>query len=144
MKNIAVRENHLYKKTYASGKKAYGKYTVVYVLKDLKAGKLRKAHPQKKYVNRIGLTVTKKIGGAVTRNRVKRIIRAAFAETEKKLCLKKGFLIVIAAREAAVSASSTLIYEEMLRQFGKLDMADVRESERREKEKPAPVNADGK
>lgn len=122
MKNIAVNENHLYKKTYSQGKKAYGKYTVIYVLKDLKAGKLRKAHPQKKYVNRIGLTVTKKLGGAVTRNRVKRIIRAAFAETEKQLCLRKGFLIVIAAREAAAGASSTVIHEEMLRQFTKLEM----------------------
>lgn len=123
MKNIAVTENHLYRKTYASGRKAYGKYTVVYVLKDLKAAKLKKANPRKRYINRIGLTVTKKLGGAVVRNRVKRIIRAAFAETEKKLCLKKGFLIVIAAREAAVSATSSLIHEEMLRQFRKLDMA---------------------
>lgn len=122
MKNIAIRENHLYKKVYTGGKKAYGRYTVIYVLKDLKAYKLKKANPLKKSVNRIGLTVTKKIGGAVVRNRVKRIIRAAFAETEKEYPLKKGFLIVISAREAATNASSVEIRAEMRGQFEKLGM----------------------
>ena len=36
MKNIAIRENHLYKKTYLSGAKAGGRYTSIYVLKDKK------------------------------------------------------------------------------------------------------------
>lgn len=120
MKNAAIKENHLYKKVYAKGNKAYGKYTVIYVLKDLKAFKLKKANPRKEYVNRIGLAVTKRIGGAVVRNRVKRIIRAALYETEKNYTLKKGNLIVISAREDAASAKSSDIYPEMVRQLKKL------------------------
>lgn len=122
MKNIAITENHLYKKTYAGGKKAGGKYAVIYVLKDRKAYALKKANPQKAYVNRVGLTVTKKLGNAVVRSRVKRILRAAYAETEKVYGVKKGWLVVICAREAAVNAGSQEIYAEMLRQFEKLDM----------------------
>ncbi len=122
MKNIAIRENHLYKKVYIKGNKAYGKYTVIYVLKDLKSYKLKKENPRKEYVNRIGLAVTKKIGGAVTRNRVKRIIRAALHETEKSYSLKKGNLIVISARQDAVQAKSTDIYAEMVKQLSKLSL----------------------
>ncbi len=122
MKNIAIRENHLYKKVYVKGNKAYGKYTVIYVLKDLKAYKLKKENPRKEYVNRIGLAVTKKIGGAVVRNRVKRIIRAALHEAEKGYLLKKGNLIVISAREDAATAKSTDIYCEMVKQLGKLSL----------------------
>ncbi len=122
MKNAAIKENHLYKKVYAKGNKAYGKYTVIYVLKDLKAFKLKKANPRKEYVNRIGLAVTKRIGGAVVRNRVKRIIRAALYETEKNYTLKKGNLIVISAREDAASAKSSDIYPEMVRQLKKLKL----------------------
>ena len=122
MKNIAITENHLYKKAYVGGKKAGGRFAVVYVLKDKKAFVLKKANPQKEYVNRIGLTVSKKIGGAVQRNRAKRVIRAALAEIQRTRPMKKGYLIVISAREAATEAKSTEICEEMLRQFEKLDM----------------------
>ena len=122
MKNIAIRENHLYKKAYVKGSKAYGKYTVIYVLKDLKAYKLKKENPRKQYVNRIGLAVTKKIGGAVVRNRVKRIIRAALHEVERSFTLKKGNLIVISAREDAKAAKSTDIHAEMIRQLTKLSL----------------------
>ena len=122
MKNIAIRENHLYKKVYLGGRKAAGRYTVIYVLRDKKAYVLKKANPSKEYINRIGLTVSKKLGGAVQRNRVKRIIRAAFAQVEKEYSLKKGNLIVIAARDASVNARSTELYDEMKKQLQRLDI----------------------
>ena len=122
MKNIAITENHLYRKTYVGGKKAGGKYTAIYILKDKKAFALKKANPQKKYVNRVGLTVTKKIGNAVTRSRVKRILRAAYAEVEKVYGVKKGWLVVISARDAAVKAKSSEVYADMIKQFGRLEM----------------------
>ena len=122
MKNLAIRENHLYKKTYLSGAKAGGRYTVIYVLRDKKAYLLKKAHPLKLSVNRIGLTVTKKLGTAVKRNRVKRIIRAALAMIEKEQPLKKGYLVVISAKSDAVEATSTDIYREMKKQLQKLQM----------------------
>ncbi len=122
MKPIAITENHLYKKAYVGGKKAGGRFSVIYVLKDKKAYKLKKENPKKQYINRIGISVSKKIGGAVQRNRAKRVIRAAFARIEKEYGLRKGFLIVISAREAATEVKSTEIFGEMKKQLERLEM----------------------
>ena len=127
MKCVAVRENHLYQKAYAKGKKAVGRYTVIYVMKDLKASMFRRAHPLKVSINRVGLTVTKKIGGAVMRNRVKRILREGYRLCEKELPLRRGRIVIIVARDAARGAKSTEIYAEMKKQFESLGMFDKEE-----------------
>ena len=120
MKNIAIRENHLYNKAYRQGKRAVEKHVAVYVLRDFAAARLKKENPQKVFVNRLGLTVSKKIGGAVQRNRAKRIIRAAY--DAKRDELKTGFLIVISAREAINGAKSTDIERDLQFAFSKLEM----------------------
>ena len=43
MKEIAIKENHLYNKTYTRGKRFVGRYVAVYVLRDLAAKRLKKA-----------------------------------------------------------------------------------------------------
>ncbi len=113
MKNIAISENHLYKKVYAKGAKAVCKHIVVYVLTDYHASRLARENPLKKRVNRVGLTVSTRLGGAVVRSRVRRIIRAAYQKLENETDLKKGKLIVITARDAAVTAKSTDIYADL-------------------------------
>ena len=120
MKNIAIRENHLYNKTYKRGKSYVGKNLAVYVLKDYAAKRLANANPEKKEINRLGLSVSKKLGGAVVRNRVKRIIRAAYDQHKSKL--KTGFLIVIGARSASVDKKSTDLYKELEVAFRSLSM----------------------
>ena len=120
MKNVAIRENHLYGKTYKKGKSFVGRLVAVYVLKDLAAARLAKANPEKKYVNRIGLSVSKKLGGAVVRNRSKRIVRAAYDTVKSEL--KTGYLIVIGVRAAATKKKSTDIAVELRRAFVSLDM----------------------
>ena len=132
MKNIAITENHLYKKVYLGGAKAGGRYTVIYVLKDKKAYALKKANPLKENVNRIGLTVSKKIGKANKRNRAKRVMRAAFSMIEKEYAVKKGNLIVICAREEAVLAKSTDLYKEMKKQLQKLGI--IKQEEQKEEQ----------
>ena len=124
MKNMAVRENHLYQKAYAKGKKAVGRYMVVYALKDIKASALKRAHPLKLSVNRVGLTVTKKIGGAVVRNRVKRILREGYRLCEKELPIRHGRIVIIVARDAARGAKSTEIYAELKRHFASIGMLE--------------------
>ena len=122
MKNVAVTENHLYNKTYAKGKRFFGKYVRVYVLKDLKAKKIMLANPLKEYVNRLGISVSKKNGGAVTRNRIKRIIREGYRAIEREGCLLTGYLVVIAAKNEAAEVKSGDIERELRYAFRKLEM----------------------
>lgn len=122
MKFKAICENHLYAKAYSKGKRAVTSALAVYVLPDYAAKRLAKAHPEKKIMNRIGLTTSTKLGGAVIRSRCRRIMREGLRAIEKKKELKKGFLIVIAARTAAVSKKSSDIEIELDTAFTKLGM----------------------
>ena len=122
MKFKAICENHLYAKAYAKGQKQVMTTVVVYVLRDYKAGLLQKQHPQKKRIKRIGLTVTKKLGSAVQRNRVKRFLREGYRALEKKTPVKKGYLIVLAARHAALRAKSTQIEQDLSKAFSAMGM----------------------
>ena len=122
MKIPAIKEHHLYNKAYRSSRRFFGRYVCVYVLKDTHAQLLKKAHPQKITVNRLGLAVSKKVGSAVRRNRAKRIIRAAYADLEDRL--SRGFLIVISAKPEIDGKKSTEIYSELKYAFKKLSMLE--------------------
>ena len=122
MKFTAIKENHLYSKAYSKGKRAVTSALAVYVLPDYAAKRLAKAHPEKKVVNRIGLTTSTKLGGAVVRSRLRRIMREGLRALESEKTLKVGFLIVIAARTAAVDLKSTEIKEQLDFAFKKLGM----------------------
>ena len=106
MKFRAIKENHLFGKAYAKGKRAVTSALVVYVLPDYAAKRLQMSDTRKQLKNRYGITVSTKIGGAVTRSRCRRIIREALRSVEKREKLKQGFLIVIAARSSAPKLKS--------------------------------------
>ena len=122
MKFRAICENHLYSKAYSKGKRAVTSALAVYVLPDYQAKRLAKAHPEKRVVNRIGLTTSTKLGGAVVRSRCRRIMREGLRALEREKTLKTGFLIVIAARSAAVKLKSTEIKRQLDTAFTKLGM----------------------
>ena len=122
MKFKAICENHLFNKAYSKGKRAVTPALAVYVLPDYHAKRLAKAHPEKKVMNRIGLTTSTKLGGAVVRSRARRILREGLRMLEREKPLKTGFLIVIAARSAAVSLKSTDIKRHLDAAFSKLGM----------------------
>ena len=130
MKNIAIKENHLYVKAYRRGERYVGRYVAVYVLKDYAAKRLCKENPMKQTVNRLGISVTKKIGGAVERNRAKRIIRAAYDTVKGDL--RRGYLIVISAREQINGRKSTDLEKELRTAFYRLAMLeeDARKEEK--------------
>ena len=130
MKDIAITENHLYQKAYRSSERANLKHVSVYILRDWGAKRQMLMNPEKKYINRVGLSVSKKIGGAVVRNRVKRIIRAGLSEARKVAPLKTGYLIVIAARVGVHEADSKIIAQELESAFSKLGMYKFPQSEK--------------
>ena len=120
MKSIAIKEHHLYNKAYRKGTSYVGKLITVYVLKDYKAERLKKENPQKKYVNRVGLSVSKKLGGAVARNRAKRLIRAGFDPIREEI--SAGYLIVIGARTSILDKKSWQVAEELETAFKTLGL----------------------
>ena len=122
MKYRAICENHLYSKAYKKGKKAVLPTLAVYVLPDYRKHALMKANPEKKYINRVGLTVGKKIGGAVQRNRAKRILRHAYKEIDTTYGVKTGNLIVLVAREAIDGKKTQDIVREMTRALRRLEL----------------------
>ena len=117
MKYTSITENHLFSKAYAKGKRFVGKLTAVYVLPDYAARRLMLANPQKKYFNRLGISVSKKVGGAVLRSRVRRIIREGYRAACSCRAMKTGYLIVISGRSAAGAAKSTEVSAELCRAF---------------------------
>ena len=122
MKFRAICENHLYSKAYSKGKRAVTSALAVYVLPDYAAKRLAKAHPERRVVNRIGLTTSTKLGGAVVRSRCRRIMREGLRAVERERPLKTGFLIVIAARSASVNLKSGDIKDQLDFAFKKLGM----------------------
>ncbi|MBQ4064675.1 MAG: ribonuclease P protein component [Clostridia bacterium] len=117
-----MKENHLFVKAYTKGKRYITNTVAVYVLRDLKAGKLRRENPKKELLNRIGFSANVKLGNAVTRNRCKRIMRAAYRETVSEHPIGRGNLIVIAARVGAVGATSKQVKKDLLRAFKKTEL----------------------
>lgn len=87
-KTLSLKENHLFRALYHRGKSAARRTMVLYAMK-------RRNQP----VNRLGITVSVKLGCAVERNRARRRIRETYRLNETRL--KSGFDIVIVARKAA-------------------------------------------
>ena len=126
MKYTTIKEHHLYNKTFQRGQRYSGRYLSVFVLKDRAAGRLAKENPLKRTYNRFGVSVTKRVGGAVQRSRVKRILRAGYRALEPEL--KTGFLVVISPRDGILSAKSTDVERELRIGFARLGM--FRQTER--------------
>lgn len=103
MSTVTLNRNCDFRRLYYRGRSYTNPALVVYFKKS-GAG-----------ICRIGITVSKKIGCAVERNRCKRIIRAAWRSVESEI--KGSYDIVFVARTKTKYLKSTDIQEIMLDMF---------------------------
>ncbi|WP_425409653.1 ribonuclease P protein component [Hyphococcus sp.] len=75
---------------------------------------LARSNPENRQTVRLGLTVTKKIGGAVVRNRIRRRLRAAAREVFPKNA-SAGMDYVLVARKAAYDRNYAALLDDMKR-----------------------------
>ena len=85
----SLKKNHIFRKLYSS-KGVANSYFVLY------------ARPNRTQCNHIGITVSKKLGHAVVRNRTRRRIREVYRLNEERFA--PGWDIVVVARTRAVTA----------------------------------------
>ena len=87
--SCALKLNHIFRRLYATAGRA-NSYLVLYA---------RPNHSQK---NRVGITVGRKLGHAVVRNRVRRRLREIYRLNEDRFI--PGWDIVVVARSRCVNA----------------------------------------
>ena len=90
-KALVLHDNRDFLRLYKRGRFQAGPCLVTYA---------RRGGDQK--LRRVGITATKKVGGAVQRNRAKRLIRAAWREVEGQVPLGWDFVFVARARTSQV------------------------------------------
>ena len=105
---VSLKENAAFRRLYYRGTNAGNRYLVIYC---------RRNGMQ---VNRMGLTVSTKLGHAVVRNRVRRRLREIVRLNEDKLTT--GYDFVIVARAAAVEAEFSALTKAFLTLTDKLGM----------------------
>ena len=98
---ISLKENHEFRRLYHRGTSTAGRHLVLYCRKN-RLG-----------YNRLGLTVSAKLAGAVQRNRVKRLFREAYRLHEDEFAT--GVDLVLVARSRAVGATYWEIEKSLLR-----------------------------
>ena len=100
-KLISLKQNHLFGLAYKKGKSFSCKTVAVYILKN------RRAEAK----TMLGITVSKKRGKAVERNRAKRIIREAFRTLYPQV--KDGYIIVVVARTGCMDSTSAVVRSQL-------------------------------
>ena len=86
----SLKLNHIFRRLYSTSGQA-NSYLVLYARKNRTGA------------NRVGITVSKKLGHAVVRNRVRRRLREVYRLNESKF--QPGWDIVVVARSRCISAS---------------------------------------
>lgn len=98
----SIKSNTEFKRMYYKSKYKIGFLTVIYLKKN------------REKTASLGITVSKKVGNAVVRNRVRRIILSAYQELEKTEDYR-GLTIVVVARKSCCKVKMWDILKEMKR-----------------------------
>lgn len=109
-KTIPIKNNHEFMRVYKKGKFYVGRYITLYILANRLSDK------------RIGITASKKVGNAVKRNRIRRLVKENYRAYED-FC-KGGVDFVFVARVTEVIPSYIDIKKEMKFLLKKLNVFD--------------------
>lgn len=99
-KKFRIRKNVEFKKVYKLGKNYWNRNLILYVKKN------------DKKVTRVGYTITKKIGNAVTRNRLRRMMKEVYRLNFHNI--KEGYDLVFIAKKKLVGISYKELESSML------------------------------
>lgn len=91
--NERIRRRAEFQQVYERGVRIHGRYSTVFVL----ANTLD--------IGRLGIAATRKLGGAVERNRAKRLIREVFRRNK----IASGFDVVVVPKRELLDASLTVL-----------------------------------
>ena len=105
---VSLKENRVFRRLYAKGQSAVGPSMVLYCRKN------------GRQENRLGFTVSTKLGGAVVRNRVRRRLREVYRLNEDRLLT--GYDLVVVARTRAVRCRFADLEGQFLRQAEQLKL----------------------
>ncbi len=108
---VTIKKNRDFRRLYSAGKTAANSLLVVYCRRNKLA------------INRLGLTVGTRIGKAVKRNRVRRLIREAYRLREGDL--RRGYDIVVVARTRAAEATYWQIDAALAALFRKVGLLEA-------------------
>lgn len=101
----SLKKNYQFRFVYNRGKSIANKYFVMYIIKNRTQG------------NRLGISVSKKVGNSVVRSRVTRLIRECYRLNEKSI--NSGYDIVVIARVSAKSAPYQEVNRSLVHLFKK-------------------------
>lgn len=96
----SLKENNVFRRLYYKGASAGNRHLVIYCRRNALGH------------NRLGLTVSTKLGHAVVRNRVRRRLREIVRLNEGRL--QNGYDVVLVARTAAVEAEFSALTRSFL------------------------------
>ena len=104
----SLKKNHEFKRLYNKGKSAASLCAAVYCRRNGRT------------LNRLGVTVSTKLGGAVQRNRIRRRLKEIYRLNEEKLAV--GYDVVIVARMRSRYAEYHELESSVLALFRKLGL----------------------
>jgi len=104
----SLTKNYEFKRLYNKGKSAASKFVVIYVIRTGKP------------INRLGITVSTKLGGAVKRNRIRRRLKEIYRLNEAMI--RPGHNVVLVARMKSRDADWNELRSSVMYLFGKLGL----------------------
>ena len=104
-KTDRILKREVFRRVYDQGRKYQGRYFTAFVLSGFGDSA------------RIGITVTRKVGNSVNRNRCRRLVREVFRRIKTRM--PAGVAIVLNVKDTLLGASIEEIEADLLRAVGK-------------------------